>query len=196
MRIFGVYVSYETLMLALIVVFVLSLIAQGKVRRVFKRYNRVPAARGITASEAAQVRKTIKRHAHGKFQALFVRGLYEFGYPDDAVARIYEHGWDDAIDPSWKGPHLTSECMHLHHKGWGDEAHPDTAIAGILSNYILGVEPTEPGFAKYRVNPRPSKGVTWAAGVVPTPWGELHVSWKLKNGKPEVKCREVRNDGR
>ena len=54
MRIFGVYVSYETLMLALIVVFVLSLIAQGKVRRVFKRYNSVPAARGITASEAAQ----------------------------------------------------------------------------------------------------------------------------------------------
>jgi hypothetical protein len=154
------------------------------------------AVRFCTAGEAGQVRKTIKRHSHGKFQALFVRGLYEFGYPDDAVARIYEHGWDDAIDPSWKGPHLTSECMHLHHKGWGDEAHPDTAIAGILSNYILGVEPTEPGFAKYRVNPRPSKGVTWAAGVVPTPWGELHVSWKLKNGKPEVKCREVRNEGR
>jgi len=49
MRIFGVYVSYETLMLALIVVFVLSLIAQGKVRRVFNRYNTVPAARGIPA---------------------------------------------------------------------------------------------------------------------------------------------------
>ena len=54
MRIFGVYVSYETLMLALIVVFVLSLIAQGKVRRVFNRYNTVPAARGIPAYQAAQ----------------------------------------------------------------------------------------------------------------------------------------------
>ena len=31
MRILGVYVSYETIMLALIVVFILSLIAQGKV---------------------------------------------------------------------------------------------------------------------------------------------------------------------
>ena len=54
MRILGVYVSYETLMLALIVVFVLSLIAQGKVRRVFKRYNTVPGARNIPAYQAAR----------------------------------------------------------------------------------------------------------------------------------------------
>ena len=54
MRILGVYVSYETLMLALIVVFILSLIAQGKVKRVFNRYNTVPAARSIPAWQAAQ----------------------------------------------------------------------------------------------------------------------------------------------
>ncbi|MBQ7610500.1 MAG: zinc metallopeptidase, partial [Bacteroidales bacterium] len=41
-------------MLALIVVFILSLIAQGKVRRVFNRYNTVPAARNIPAHEAAR----------------------------------------------------------------------------------------------------------------------------------------------
>ena len=54
MRILGIYVSYETIMLALIVVFILSLIAQGKVKRVFKRYNTVPAARSIPAYAAAQ----------------------------------------------------------------------------------------------------------------------------------------------
>ena len=47
MQILGVYVRYETVMLALIVVFILSLIAQGKVKRVFKRYNTVPAARNV-----------------------------------------------------------------------------------------------------------------------------------------------------
>ena len=150
------------------------------------------SAKFCTPEEAAAIRKSIVRHSHGKFQALFVRGLYEYGYADDAVARIYEHGWDDVLDESWKGPRLTSECMALHGAGWGDEAHPDTAIAGILSNYILGVEPTEPGYAKYRVNPHPSKGVTSASGVVPTPWGKLHVSWKLENGKPVVNCREER----
>ena len=151
------------------------------------------AVRFCTEKEAAAVAKTLSRHEHGKFQALFVRGLYEYGYADEAVARIYEHGWDDVLEPSWKGPRLTSECMHLHTRGWGDEAHPDTAIAGILSNYILGVEPTEPGFAKYSVRPRPSKGVTSASGIVPTPWGALQVSWRLgKDGKPEVTCREWR----
>ncbi len=54
MRILGVYVSYETLMLALIAVFILSLMAQGRVKRVFRRYNDVPAARNVPAHEAAQ----------------------------------------------------------------------------------------------------------------------------------------------
>ena len=151
------------------------------------------AVRFCTPDEAEAVRKTFVLHPHGKFQALIVRGLYEYGYADDAVAKIYEHNWDEILDPSWKGPRLTSETMYLHRGGWGDEAHPDTAIAGILSNYVLGVEPTEPGFAKYSVKPQPSKGVTCASGVVPTPWGELHVSWHLgDDGKPVVNCREVR----
>ena len=54
MQIMGVYVRYETVMLGLLVVFILSLIAQGKVQRVFRRYNQVPAARGIPAHLAAR----------------------------------------------------------------------------------------------------------------------------------------------
>ena len=154
------------------------------------------AVKFCMAEEAAAIRKTIVRHKHGKFQALFVRGLYEYGYADDAVARIYEHDWDEALDPSWKGSRLTSECMRLRTRGWGDEAHPDTAIAGILMNYVLGVEPTEPGFAKYQVKPQSSMGVTQATGVVPTPWGELHVSWRMEGGKPVVDCHERREKGR
>ena len=83
--------------------------------------------------------------------------------------------------------------MTLHTRGWGDEAHPDTAIAGILTNCILGVEPTEPGFTRYRISPRPPAGVTHASGIVPTPWGRLHVSWHLVDGAPVVDCREERN---
>ena len=150
------------------------------------------AVKFCTADEAAAIRKTIVRHGHGKFQALFVRGLYEYGYAEDAVARMYEHDWAKLLDPSWRGPHLTSESMHLHTNGWGDDAHPDTSIAGIFTNYILGVEPTEPGFAKYDVKPQPSKGVTEASGSVPTPWGSIQVSWRLEDGKPVVTCRESR----
>ena len=151
------------------------------------------ATRFCTPAEADAIRRTIVRHPHGKFQALFVRGLFEYGFADDAMARLWEHGWKDVLDPAWEGPHLCSECMTLHTRGWGDEAHPDTALAGILTNYILGVEPTAPGFATYRVTPHPSAGVTSASGVVPTPWGRLHVSWHLgADGKPDVECREER----
>ena len=67
-----------------------------------------------------------------------------------------------------------------------DEAHPDTAMAGILSNYILGVEPVEPGFAKFRVRPHPAGGVTFASGEVPTPQGLIRVAWRMEDGAPSV----------
>ncbi len=144
-------------------------------------------------AEAESIRRTIVRHGHGKFQALFVRGLFEYGFADDALARIREHNWTAVLDPAWEGPRLTSECMGLHTRGWGDEAHPDTAIAGILTNYILGVEPTAPGYARYRVRPRPPAGVLGASGVVPTPWGRLRVSWtREKDGAPDVHFQEER----
>ena len=152
------------------------------------------ATRFCSQDEADAIRRTIVRHGHGKFQALFVRGLFEYGFANDALARIREHGWEAALDPAWEGPRLTSECMGLHVRGWGDEAHPDTALAGILTNYVLGVEPTAPGFAAYRVDPRPPAGVTAASGIVPTPWGRLQVSWRRDDGgKPVVDCRETKS---
>ena len=152
------------------------------------------AVRFCTDAEAASIRRTVTRHDHGKFQALFVRGLFEYGYADDALARIREHGWEKVLDPAWKGPRLTSECMTLHVRGWGDEAHPDTAISGILTNYILGVEPLAPGYADYCVRPRPPAGIDAASGVVPTPWGRLRVSWhRGSDGAPVVDCSEDRD---
>ncbi len=150
------------------------------------------ATRFCTQEEADSIRKSIERHNHGKFQALFVRGLYEYGFAEDAQKRLWEHGWKEFIDPAWEGARLTSECLTPYTRGAGDESHPDTSIAGIITDYILGVEPTSPGFATYSVNPRPSAGVTSASGIVPTPWGRIHVSWKLVDGRPVVDCREER----
>lgn len=54
MYIFGLYVSYEAVMLGLIAVFFISLIASGKVQRTFVKYNGLPGQRRIPAYEAAQ----------------------------------------------------------------------------------------------------------------------------------------------
>ena len=69
-------------------------------------------------------------------------------------------------------------------KGWGDEAHPDTAIAGLFTNYILGIEPAEPGFKTFTYRIPVTSRLSWASGRVPTPHGNIGASW-LKNGKGE-----------
>jgi len=66
-------------------------------------------------------------------------------------------------DPSWD-------------HGWSSGAAP------ALTSYVLGVRPTSPGFATFVVDPHPGSSVTSASGVVPTPNGDLSVSWTLVNG--------------
>lgn len=39
----------------------------------------------------------------------------------------------------------------------------------------------------------PVAGVVAASGTVPTPWGAIHVSWRLVDGKPAIDCREERS---
>ena len=51
---------------------------------------------------------------------------------------------------------------------------------------ILGVTPTEPGFAKARIAPHRC-GLTHAAGSVCTPRGLIAVAWRVADGKFHLK---------
>ena len=125
---------------------------------------------------------------HGKFQLLLVRGAFAYGMPDEALKRIREHNWLKAVTREWKGVHTTSECMnHPTRPTWGDEAHPDTAIAGDLTAGILGVRPLAPGYSRFEFRPGAAKGIEWAKGVVPTPGGPIRVEWRREGGKIATK---------
>jgi hypothetical protein len=54
--------------------------------------------------------------------------------------------------------------------GWSSGAAP------ALTQYVLGVAPTSPGFKTFTVNPHPGD-LQSAEGDVPTPLGVIHVSW-------------------
>jgi hypothetical protein len=63
--------------------------------------------------------------------------------------------------------------------GWSSGAAP------AVTSFVLGVQPTSPGYATFTVTPHNSD-VKWARGAVVTPHGLLEVSWKLVHGRPRV----------
>ncbi|PBP21174.1 alpha-L-rhamnosidase [Diplocarpon rosae] len=93
----------------------------------------------------------------------------------EEIRRLY--GWMATHDPQvtmWEGigpdgrPYEGGFTSMAH--GWS------TGIVPALTNYVLGVTPSGPGFATWSVKPIPGD-VAWAKGVVPTPHGPIRVSW-------------------
>ena len=60
--------------------------------------------------------------------------------------------------------------------GWSSGAAP------ALTSYVLGVQPTSPGYATFTVTPHPTD-LSYARGTVPTPHGDITVSWTYARGK-------------
>lgn len=98
---------------------------------------------------------------------------------------MHPANWINALN-DWRGPMTTWECMtypplkESNGNAWGDRSHPDTAIAHILSSYILGVMPKEPGFKTFTVSPH-TYGITNAKGIVPTTYGDINAAWSIEN---------------
>lgn len=101
----------------------------------------------------------------------------------DEIKRLY--GWMSTHDPFltfWEGigpggiPYQDGYTSMAH--GWS------TGIVPVMTNYVLGVTPTGPGFSTWQVRPVVDDGgvLSWARGVVPTPKGDIAVSWQKGNG--------------
>jgi hypothetical protein len=67
--------------------------------------------------------------------------------------------------------------------------HPwSTGATPWLSEHVLGVTPSAPGFSECEI--RPFFGdLNWAKGSVPTPHGKVNVSWARRAGSVTVKLR-------
>lgn len=65
------------------------------------------------------------------------------------------------------------------------------AMPFFCGRYILGVRPLTPGFRTFEVKPY-SAGLPWAHGGVPTPSGEIRVSWEKTPSGLKVHVRHPR----
>ncbi len=134
----------------------------------------------VTQEQALRIAPHFKKIAHGKFQSLASRGEFEYGFAQSGLQTILDHNWLKLLDDGWKGATTVTECMSLLTSGWGDDSHPDCAIADHFSAYLLGVTPTAPGYVNFRVKPHPTREVHWARGIVPTPHGPITAAWTLE----------------
>jgi hypothetical protein len=108
-----------------------------------------------------------------ELEATFIAGLPETALEE--IRRLY--GWMAGNDPGitmWEGigtsglPYEAAYTSLSH--GWS------TGIVPVLTNYVLGVIPTGPGFSTWSIKPMPGD-VQWANGQVPTPNGPINVNW-------------------
>lgn len=102
------------------------------------------------------------------------------GFAISGLTQLREmYGWMSTHDPSltfWEG---IGEGGMLYEEGFTSACHGwSTGVVSVLSNYLLGVVPTAPGFSNFTVRPVPGD-VTWAMGQVPTPQGPIVVSWAV-----------------
>ena len=104
---------------------------------------------------------------------------------------MHPANWLKAFD-DWRGPLTTWECMtyppfpESRGQAWGDRSHPDTAIAHILTGYILGILPEKAGFETFTFEPHTS-GLSNAKGIIPTTRGDIYASWEIIDGVMTVK---------
>ncbi|MBR2861329.1 MAG: hypothetical protein IKB86_05780 [Clostridia bacterium] len=124
------------------------------------------------------------RYVHEGAEFVAFDPLYNPNF-DFASLHIHPANWVKALN-DWRGPATTWECMTYppfkDSKGeaWGDRSHPDTAVAHILTAYMLGVMPEKPGFKTFTVAPHTAL-LDYAKGIIPSKFGDIFASWKKEN---------------
>ena len=112
-----------------------------------------------------------------EIQARFLSGTAKTAL--DQIRRTY--GWMTSNDPTvtcWEGIGTNGS---MYEGAYTSAAHGwSTGALPALTNFVLGVIPTGPGFSSWTVKPIPGD-VTWARGAVPTPEGPLTVSWTMED---------------
>lgn len=143
---------------------------------------------------------------YGKIVSLFIRGCFRYGHDEIAYRTLtgktgLSYEGDTPVHVNWldgimdeNGPATTTECMlyppapDTEGKQWMDRSHPDTAVAHLLSGYVLGVEPLTCGYRTFRVEPH-CCALTAADGVIPTPYGEIRVEWIIEDERFSIDIR-------
>jgi alpha-L-rhamnosidase len=107
---------------------------------------------------------------------LQVKADFEAGRPVTAL-NLLRRTWGYMLEHGPGGTAWERIPVHGRLTRRSSAAHAwSTGATSALSRYVLGPEPTRPGWARWRVKPHPA-AIGWARGEAPTPHGPLRVDW-------------------
>jgi alpha-L-rhamnosidase len=157
-----------------------------------------------TRSQARRILATLGRELHTRFGPAVVGKPVPAGYKDDispymgsfnvladfatgrepAALALIKREWGFMINQDPGGVEWERIQLDGIPAGAGlgvvsdSSAHAwSTGPTPALSEYVLGVRPVTPGFARWQAAPQPGY-LQWAQGVVPTPRGPISVRWR------------------
>jgi hypothetical protein len=157
----------------------------------------------MNAQEQENIRQTafsdrLQRVSYSPFNQYFIIGsLAKMQRYAEALATI-DDCWGGQIRyggttffevfrPSWNDISRPNDAPINNQCGYTSLTHPWSAgVTKWLSEEILGVKPTAPGFATFTIQPHLSAAVTWVKGNVPTLHGSIVASFDITTGDVEV----------
>lgn len=109
---------------------------------------------------------------------LLARVMFEIGMTEEAIAYLKDAWLLIADNGTFAEHYLCDKNTSLCH-GWS------AGPVLLLARYVLGVRPLTPGWSTVEIAPR-TGSLKWAEGSIPTPLGEIRVSWKNFDGVPQL----------
>jgi hypothetical protein len=93
----------------------------------------------------------------------------------------------EVFRPSWNDISQPNDAPVNNQCGYTSLTHPWSAgVTKWLSEEILGIKPTRPGFDTFTIKPHLSADVTWVKGSVPTWHGNINVAFDALTGDGEI----------
>lgn len=105
--------------------------------------------------------------------------MFSLGMDDEALDYFREH-WPPITVNGTFAEHFGFDSNTSMCQGWS------AAPVMLLPKYVLGVTPCVPGWEKVKIEPH-FGDLAWAEGTVPTPHGDIRVSWKRDGEKTDLK---------
>jgi hypothetical protein len=136
----------------------------------------------------------VNRVSFSPFNQYFViQAFAQMNKHDDALSSVRDL-WGGIIQyggttffedfrPSWNKALGKNDPVPNNQAGYTSLCHPwGGGVTKWLSEEVLGIKPTSPGFSTFDVTPHPGRTLTSVSGTTPTPHGNISASFNVSTG--------------